>query len=127
MVGRFQRSDDNPQSLLRQHMHSLLREQQQQPRRGNRHLRQLTQLAEALGIKTHSAVPVFTQTQQKTPQTILDNWANKPGIAGTSPDKNIKHKVLAQLTDWAKNRWTNLDEPLACEQSYVLQAFQLNL
>lgn len=121
-VGRIERPKDCWQRKLRSKLHQVLREQGYEPRDGQGHLRRLRDV-----LIQHSAIvlePVIVQSWQShdTLEKVIENWANKDGLAGTLPPPELKASILADLKKWGEESLIN---PSCALRSYTLHGFKL--
>jgi len=127
IVGRVEKAENSWEARLRRQCHLLLKLHHLTPRDGQQHLRKLQkgfqrELSDTLRIEKKV---VSRWNEKKSLQQFLENWANKEGLAGTLPNKKIKHNILSQLKHWAQGEYgSNL--PRETRRHYVLNVIYLN-
>ncbi|MBL4671201.1 MAG: methyltransferase domain-containing protein [Arenicella sp.] len=134
IVGRVERAADGWESLLRQHCHTLVRQNGLKPRNGERHLKRLLQYYnqapqgpqtdERFGAQVLAPKIADRWYQKRTLQQSLDDWAGKSGLAGTEPSAKIKSNILAELKTWALEKYAG-DLPTETERHYVLYGIKI--
>ncbi|MFT5137074.1 MAG: SAM-dependent methyltransferase [Arenicella sp.] len=135
IIGRVERAADGWESLLRRHCHKLVKQNGLKPRNGERHLKRLleyynqgpqgAQVDGSFGAQVLAPKIADRWYQKRTLQQSLDDWAGKPGLAGTEPSDKIKRDILAELKGWAIEKY-NGDLPAETERQYVLYGIKIS-
>lgn len=134
IIGRVERAADGWESQLRRHCHTLLKQNGLKPRNGERHLKRLLehynqapqgqQSDKRIGVQVLEPKIADRWFQKRTLQQSLDDWAGKPGLAGTEPLSKIKNDILAELKSWAIEKYDG-NLPSETERHYVLYGIKI--
>lgn len=124
VLGRVQKAKDGWESQLRRQCHRLLQQHQLQGRDGNAHLGKLNAAFSARNAEVLPSCVVSRWQQKRSLQQSLDDWANKPGLAGIIMAEKIKQQILAQLTHWAGETFGRC-LPTQTQRRYVLYPIRL--
>jgi hypothetical protein len=110
---------------MKQQMQRLLRQRGFQEREQKRSQEQLMVLCSQRGTQEIKPVVVSQWTVENTPQQSLDNWQQKPGLAGIDLPCESKQEILEELRLWAQKSFGGLDRAIASKEAYVLQGVDL--
>ena len=134
IVGRVERAADGWESQLRRHCHKLVKQHGLKPRNGERHLKRLLeyynqapqgrQADESFGAQVLPPEIADRWFQKRTLQQSLDDWAGKPGLAGSEPSSKIKNDILVELKNWAIEKYGG-SLPAETERHYVLYGIKI--
>jgi SAM-dependent methyltransferase len=124
IVGRVKRAKTCWAAKLRKQCHKLLKQQQLQPRDGQSHLATLNDLFTQRGAHVGEPCVVNQWQQQRSLQQALDDWANKPGLAGIEVPTQLKQQILSELKQWANDRF-GPQLPLSSERQYLLYPIKI--
>jgi len=124
IIGRVERSRDSWEAQLRQQCHQLLKHEGLTPLNGGQHLKQLCNQFRECGAEILPSQTVYHWHQPRTYQQSLEDWADKPGLAGTTLSQAAKQKILTSLNKWAIEHFGS-HLPTQAERHYVLYPINL--
>lgn len=124
IIGRGEHLRDSWEAQLRQQCHQLLQQEGLTPRNGGQHLKQLCHQFRDCGAEILPPQTVYRWHQPRTYRQSLADWADKPGLAGTTPCQANKQKILTALNEWAMEH-LGPHFPTRAERHYVLYPIKL--
>jgi SAM-dependent methyltransferase len=120
LVGRRERARDSVRACLRRQMHELLADAGIEHRSGGGPRRMLGTMQEWGGGSSVRQEVVRWPVVHR-PVDALDSWRGKSGLAGVEIDDEVKRRVLDRLTEWARERYGDLEQEHPSEEWYEVQ------
>lgn len=123
-VGRIERFADCWEKDVRKHMHHLLRENGLFPLDGQKHLKKLKVALVKKGAKVIDPIEVGSWQSTRDVNRVINNWANKNGLAGTEVPDELKNSILQELLKWAEKKY-GTPLPAGTMRRYMIYGFKL--
>ena len=126
ITGRVQRQQTSVTARMQREMQQRMRHHGFPAREGNRHHQRLCDALCQRGARMLEPVVAARWTVKRTPWQSIEAWQSKPGLGGADPPREVKDAILRELQEWAKATFANLHQPIASEETYVLQGIELS-
>jgi len=120
VLGRISRPQTSVRSVMRHRMRELL---EQRGYRGRDHRAHRDALIDALvrnGAKRFAPRTAASWSRRSAPADSLRDWEGKQGLAGLDVPDEAKASVLAELREWAAQRYGDVESPLQQEEFFEL-------
>jgi SAM-dependent methyltransferase len=125
LLGKVKRAKDSVKDLIKEAMQERLGETGFKGRRGERGQRQMLDLCCQRGATAIDPVQVGKWSVSSTPRQSIESWQEKEGLAGINPPEQVKQEILADLLDWAKATFGDLDRQIESQESYMIQGVKI--
>ncbi len=123
-LGRVVRDPDGIADTMRRKMREILRARGVRARDGKRNMQAFATQCVNSGADDLGTIEAAVWQVTESPQTSLNNWVAKPGLAGNSLDQSAQTAVLAELQAWALQHYEAIDYTGKFTSHYVLRAFR---
>ncbi|HEX8246155.1 MAG TPA: methyltransferase domain-containing protein [Longimicrobium sp.] len=124
-VGRVHRPPDSPKSEMRREMRRLLAAHGYAGRSADAGAEAVFAALERLGGRRVEPRTAARWTVLHRPADSIAAWEGKRGLAGIDVADEVKARVLADLREWAAERFGGLDVALSQEESFELAAMSV--
>lgn len=126
VLGRVVRDPDGIADTMRRKMRKILETQGIQGRNGKRNVQLFAAQCMGNGADDLGTIEAASWQVAESPQTSLNNWAAKPGLAGNQLDQPTQTAVLAELQTWALQHYGAIDYTEKFTQRYELRVFRFS-
>ncbi len=126
ITGRVRREPNSVKAEMRRQMRVLLRDEGIEGRDSQRNRRDLFDDCVARGARLLDPRVAARWQIEHAPLASIESWQAKEGLAGVSVSAKVKQNVLKRLHAWAVDRFGDLLQPLAMQETYVLEGVAID-
>jgi ubiquinone/menaquinone biosynthesis C-methylase UbiE len=125
-MGTLKRKKDEIKPLLREKMRELLTEHGLVPPPNEKRRRDLLERLQAHGGRPMEAIRAATWSIDVRPIDAIASWGEKDSILKVMPSPEVKEEVMAELTEWGKQQFGDLEQVISMKQQFMLDGIHFS-
>jgi protein-L-isoaspartate O-methyltransferase len=125
-MGTLKRKKDTIKSLFRKKVRDLLAEHGLEHRPNEKRRQGLLELLQAQGGESMEPIRAATWEINLRPIDAIISWKEKDSITKVMPSSEVKEEVIAELTQWAKQQFGDLEKVISMEQQFMLEGIRFS-